>query len=71
MGDNLPALALGSASPIKSITVGGSQAYTVEHGRACAIFENGTVKCWGESIPLTPAQLAPLDFGLNDSPASP
>ena len=39
MGDNLPAVNLGTGRTAKEVTVGGSH--------TCAILDNDTVKCWG------------------------
>ena len=41
MGDNLPAVDVGTGRTVKSIAVGGSH--------TCAILDDDTLKCWGEN----------------------
>ena len=41
MGDNLPAVDLGTGRTAKAIATG--------NGSSCALLDNGTVKCWGEN----------------------
>jgi hypothetical protein len=41
MGDNLPAVDLGTGRNAKAIAAGG--------GHTCALLDNNTVKCWGRS----------------------
>jgi E3 ubiquitin-protein ligase HERC3 len=43
MGDNLPAVDLGSGRTAQAIAVGVGGEWT------CALLDNGTVKCWGEN----------------------
>jgi hypothetical protein len=48
MGDSLPAVSLGTGRTAVAISVGGSP-ISADGSFACALLDNGSVKCWGEN----------------------
>jgi cysteine-rich repeat protein len=46
MGDNLPAISLGTGRTAVTMAVGKSQAH---NGFACALLDDSTLKCWGDN----------------------
>jgi hypothetical protein len=50
MGDNLPAVDLGTGRGATAVILGTAASAGDEH--ACALLDDGSVKCWGEGGPL-------------------
>ncbi len=50
MGDDLPAVDLGSGRTAVAVAAGGSPDFGASVGQTCALLDDATVKCWGANL---------------------